>query len=215
MPRKHQTDYAAALEKDFERWDYLYEHGGRDPGYADGVGLNLVRRHIMIGRRNLEENLTLFGFPEIYYRELPPEVDNNFMARPGEIRAAARASLETYLADPDYQYILAHRDEIPEKMQNKMYIGAVLGYVSGLEHAIAEDDLVAMRRHERPDGYLDSFVYCVQRMYDFISRGMDSADAQTDDEPEDEGFEEELDEDYGEGFNEEAEQGFGGMRMSM
>jgi len=215
MPKQHQPDYAAELEKDFARWDYLYEHGGRDPGYADGVGLNLVRRHIMIDRGRLEDNPTLFGFPACYYREIPPEVDPGYMARPDEIRAAARASLEAYHADPDYQYILSHRDEIPPKLQDKMYIGAVLGYVSGLEHAIAEDDLVAMRRHESPAGYLDSFESCARRMQEFLSDGIDSADAPAPDEQEDEDIDDCYGEECGEGFDEEAEQGFGGMTMRL
>jgi len=204
MPRQHQPDYAAAVEKDFARWDYLYEHGGRDPGYADGVGLNLVRRHIMIDRGRLEDNPTLFGFPACYYREVPPEVDPGYMARPDEIRAAAKASLEAYHADPDYLFILAHRDEIPLKMQCKMYIGAVLGYASGLESAIAEDDLVAMRRHEHADSYLSSFESCARRMHEFLSDGMEIADAPTPDEPEDEDFDDGYDEDCGEHFDEEA-----------
>jgi len=214
MPRQHQTDYAAELQNDFDRWDYLYEHGGRDPGYTDGVNLNLVRRHIMIGRRRIEENLNLFGYPEIYSREVPPEVDPGYMARPDEIRVAAQISLDTYLTDPHYQFILTHRDEIPEKMQKKMYIDAVLGYAAGLERAIVEEDLVVMRRHDHASGYLESFESCAQRMQDFLSGGMDSADVPTPDEPMDEGFDDEYDEEYGEDFDED-EQDFGGMTMRM
>ena len=214
MRREHQTDYAAALEKDFERWDYLYEHGGRDPGYADGVGLNLVRRHIIHDRRNLVDNPTLFGFPECYYRKVPPEVDPGYMARADEIRTAAKASLEAYRADPSYLFVVGHRDEIPEKMRCKMYIDAVLGYAAGLERAIAEDDLVAMRRHEDPDSYLPSFESCARRMRDFLSGGMDSADAPAPDEPEDEDFDEDYDEDCGEDFDEDRQE-FGGMTMKM
>jgi len=142
MAKQHQTDHGTELERAFARWDYLYEHGRQDPGYADGVNLNLIRNHVIYHRRQLEETPTLFGFPECYYREIPPEVDNNFMARPNEIRTAARASLEAYRAAPDYQFILAHREEIPPKTRDKLCIGAVLGYVSGLEHPISEDDLV-------------------------------------------------------------------------
>ena len=203
MPKQHQIDHAAALEKDFERWDELYQHGGRDPGYADGVGLNLVRRHIMIDRKHLEDNPTLFGFPEAYYRDVPPEVDPDYMARPDEIRAAAKASLAAYRADSHHQFILAHRDEIPEKMQSKLYIGAVLGYVSGLERAIAEDDLVSMRRHEYAERYLDSFESCTQRMREFLADGLETAEEAAIDEPEDEDF------------DEEPEQEFGGMTMTM
>ena len=207
MPKKHSVDYAVELQKDFDRWDHLYQHGGRDPTWPDGVGLNLVRRHIMIDRRKLDENLNLFGYPEIYNREVPPEVDPDYMARPDEIRAAASASLEAYRADPDYQFIAEHREGIPEKTQKKLCIGAVLGYVSGLERAIGEDDLVGMRRHEDPNSYLPSFVSCAQQMCEFLFDGENFAGTQ--------GNEELEDEDYGEDFEEEPEEEFGGMTMTM
>jgi len=211
MPKQHQTDHGAELQNAFDRWDHYYEHGGRDPNYADGYNMNHLRRQIQIHRKHLEDNPTLFGFPDIYSREVPSEVDPDYMARPDEIRAAAKASLEAYRADSSYQFILAHRDEIPEKVLSKISFGAVQGYVIGLEHAISKDNLVDMRRHERPDGYLDSFESCVRRMREFMSGGIDSSDIHSNDESEDEGAEEGFDED----FDEEPEQNFGGMTMTM
>jgi hypothetical protein len=54
-----------------------------------------------------------------------------------------------------------------------------------------------MRRHERPDGYLDSFISCAQRMREFMY--------------DDEDFEEDFDEE----LCEEPEHEFGGMTMTM
>ena len=207
MAKQQYVDHGAELEKAFARWDDIHENGCNDPFWPDGVNLNLVRNHVLHHRMQLEENPTLFGFPEIYNREVPPEVNPDYMARSDEIRAAAKASLETYRADPSYQFVLAHREEIPEKMQSKLYIGAVLGYVSGLERFIAEDDLVAMRRHEHAERYLDSFEPCAQRMQEFLSDGLNPVGATVCDEPEDEGFDEEYDE--------EPEEDFGGMTMTM
>jgi hypothetical protein len=133
------------------------------------------------------------------------------MARADEIRMAARASLEAYRADPEYQFILTHREEIPPKVQKKICIGAVLGYVGGLEHAIAAGDLVSMRRHGCPDGYLRSFESCAQHVREFLNDGEDFAAIQDIEEPEDEGF----DEDHDEEFCEEPEHDFDGMTMSM
>ena len=212
MPRKQQTDPATELEKAFARWDDIYENGCNDPFWPDGMNLNLVRNHIIYYRALLEETPTLFGFPEIYNREVPPEVPQSYMARPDEIRAAAGASLEAYRADPDYQFIVDHREEIPEKMRGKLSVDVATRYVAGLELAIAKDNLVDMRRHECPDNYLGS---CAQGMRDFLSDGMDFADTPTPGEQEDEDYDEELGEDLGEDFAEEPEQGFGGMSMKM
>ena len=83
------VDYAAALENSFARWDFIHEYGCSDPFWADGVNMNLVRNHIMYYKQQLSEEATLFLLPKAYYREVPPEVDNNYMARPDEIRQNA------------------------------------------------------------------------------------------------------------------------------
>ena len=49
-------------------------------------------------------------------------------------------------------------------MLKKTTIPNILGYVSGLEHAIENDELVAMRRHRNPERYLDSFDRCKQEI---------------------------------------------------
>lgn len=146
------------------RWQQLYEKGGSDPFWEDGVNLNLVRNHIIYYRRKFEENPTLFGFPDVYYKEIPPEVDNYYMARPDEIRAAAKVSLAKYKADPNYRYILSHYEDFTPKTRNKLSIDNVIGYATGLESYIKEDKLVGMRRHEHYEHYLQSFEDCAQRM---------------------------------------------------
>jgi len=163
MKEKHE-DYDKGLQNSYDHWAYLYEHGGSDPFWEDGYNLNLVRNHILYYRGIIEENPTLFGFPDIYYKEIPPEVDNEYMARPDKIRTAARAALERYKADLNYQYLLQHRDGFTPKTRGRLCIDAVIGYATGLEHAINEDKLVDMRRHERCEGYLKSFEDCVRRM---------------------------------------------------
>jgi hypothetical protein len=197
---KPQTDYIAELQKDHERWAYLYEYGGSDPFWSDGCNLDLVRNHIINDRRMIEETMSPEDYPAIYYKEIPPKVDQDYMARSDEIRANARKSLARYKADPDYQYILRHQDDFTPKTKNKLCIENILGYAKGLESAVAEDDLVAMRRHERPDGYLKSFEDCVRRMqetpveevqmtlFSFSAGGLAEPDEDDYDEDEDEEF---------------------------
>ena len=71
---------------------------------------------------------------EIYLRDLPPEVDQNYMANTDKIREQARQSLGAYLADPNYQYLLRHRDSLSPKQSKELCVGAVLGYVAGLRN---------------------------------------------------------------------------------
>ena len=66
---------------------------------------------------------------ELYQRDLPPEVDQNYMANPDRIRVQARQSLQAYLAAPNYQYLLRHRDSLSPKQSKELCVGAVRGYV--------------------------------------------------------------------------------------
>jgi hypothetical protein len=202
--KKQQEDYAAALQQDHDRWEEIYTRGGSDPFSSDGVNLWLVRNHIMNDRRKIEETMQPDDYPDIYFKEIPPEVDKGYMARADEIRAAAKQSLSVYKADSAYQYIRRHRNDFSSKTQKKLYSDNVLNYVTGLECAIAEDDLITMRRHERPDSYLKSFEECVCKM-----RAMPPEDVQvtmfglasgSDDTPGNEGFDEDMDTDESAGM---------------
>ena len=89
--RKEKENLAEELARSFERWEYLMEHGGSDPFYADGTNMNLVRNHIIYYKRRMAEQ---YGtdyekYPEAFYRELPPEADDSYMARTGEIKDGA------------------------------------------------------------------------------------------------------------------------------
>ena len=201
MGKREQEDYAAELQKSHEHWVDLYENGGSDPFWEDGCNLHLVRNHIMYYRGKIEETMQPDEYPEIYYKEIPPEVDQKYMARPDEIRAAAKESLARYKADPNYKYILRHQDDYTPKTKKKLCIDAVIGYATGLEHFIKTDSLVDMRRHENAESYMKAFEDCVRRMqetpaeetqltlFSFSAGGLD--------EPDDDDFDKDEDEEFG------------------
>jgi hypothetical protein len=162
--KKQQEDYGKELQAAYDRWAHIYEHGASDPTWEDGVNLNLVRNHIFYYRGKIEENVSPEGYPAAYFKEIPPEVEQKYMARPDEIRAAARASLAKYMADPNYQYLLRHRDSFTPRTRDKLSIDNVIGYAAGLKASIENDNLVDMRRHERYEGYLQAFGECVHRI---------------------------------------------------
>ncbi len=159
MSRKnHETDYAAALENDYARWDKLFTEGGSDPSWADGVNLNLVRSQLLYDKEQLakQEN-SLFGLPDVYYRETPPEVDNDYMARPDEIRENARKAMEIIDADENLKFVREQAASLSEKQLKQWCIPAIINYAENLRRAIAADDLITMRRYEHPNAYLESF----------------------------------------------------------
>lgn len=58
---------------------------------------------------------------------------------------------------------------------DKICLQAVCGYVSNLRSAIERGDLVAMRRHERGDTYIDSFRNCAERLRAAIAEAATAA----------------------------------------
>ena len=149
------------LKSEYDRWNYLYTYGGQDPFWADGGNLNLMRNHIINIKRQMEEagHLT-----DTYYRELPPAVSIDYMARPDEIRANARKSLEIYKKHPDYLYLCDAIKLLNAKQIKDTSIINVIGYCQGLKLHIRDDDLVAMRRHEKPERYIEAFTDCRKRV---------------------------------------------------
>lgn len=159
MSRKnHETDYAAELERNYARWDELFAKGSSDPSWADGMNLNLVRNHILYDKEQLakQEN-SLLGLPEVYYRETPPEVDSDYMARPDEIRENARKAMEIIDADENLKFIREQLPSLSEQQRKQWFIPDIINYAENLRRAIAEDDLITMRRYECPDRFLESF----------------------------------------------------------
>ena len=152
------------IEDSYNTWDAYMNGGGSDPTWEDGCNMNLVRNHIIYYRQQLLGMCSEDQLPEIFNRELPPKVSNKFMAQPDRIREDAQRALEVYKSNETYQWCKAQAERIPEKMLKKTTIPNILGYVSGLEHAIENDELVAMRRHRNPERYLDSFDRCKQEI---------------------------------------------------
>lgn len=156
------------LKKDFQRWDYLNTHGGSDPLYEDGFNMNLVRNHILYDKRKCQEELEEKDFPEEYFRETPPQVDNYYMARMDEIRENAINTLRIYKDDKNYIFITQNIGKLNEKQKEQCYISAVMGYVTGLKNFINGNDYVGMRRHEHPERYQDSFVNCSRKIEEYL-----------------------------------------------
>lgn len=172
MAKKKEPDLEAELIQEYERWEYLREYGGSDPAWPDGVNMNLVRNHIIYLKNQIVDK---YGddkdkYPDCYFRELPSEVAGSYMARAGEIRDKAEQSLEIYLADANFQYLLVNKDLLEKKETEKICLGYVLGYVSGLAAALKNGDLVVMRRHaDRAKSYENAFADCAEKMKQILS----------------------------------------------
>jgi len=169
QPRKSKNEptveaLVAKIEDSYARWNDYMNGGGSDPSWEDGVNMNLIRNHIIYDRRQILDMVGEDNLPAIFEREIPPEVPQNFVANADGIREAAKKTLAVYKANETYLWCREQAKRIPEKLLKKTSIPNILGYVSGLESAIENDRLVDMRRHRKPDGYIESFDRCKQEI---------------------------------------------------
>ena len=172
MGKKEETDWEAELNRGYDQWEYLREYGGQDPFYDDATNMNLTRAHIIAAKKQLEEKYgeDMRKYPDIYFQELPPEVESGYMVRAGEIRDRAAEALEVYLSDVNFQYLLYHKSLLDSKDIKETCIENVLGYVSGLASALKEDSLLDMRRHALgTERYQESFAGCAEKVKKILS----------------------------------------------
>ncbi|MDR2744544.1 MAG: hypothetical protein LBB66_05040 [Desulfovibrio sp.] len=159
-----QENFVQNLINALARWQDVYENGGCDPFYSDGQNLRLIRNHILHYKRKIEETVPKESYPPEYFLPLPPVVDIDYMAKPDEIRRQAQLSLKLYKEDKNYIFLLARYNFLSRHDKESTEIEAVLNYCANLEHAVAADDLVTMRRHRNPELYLSSFRTCAARV---------------------------------------------------
>ncbi len=152
------------LKDSFTRWHHLKENGGSDPFWEDGTNMNLVRNHIFHHKQEIKNICDKEGIPlpNVYSKDTPPKVDEKYMARAEEITVKAKESLVLYENDANHIKI---KNAIGITNKEKAQIAQnILGYVDNLKKAIAENDLVTMRRHCHPEGYLKSFQEFVAQL---------------------------------------------------
>ena len=187
MPTPTLESLTIWLEREYRHWDYLYEFGGQDPFFEDGVNLDLTRNHIISIKRDIDEFMsreqeepTLFTstYPAIYYRELPPELPYDYMARPNEIRARAVEQLALYEQDPNFCYIRDHHYELfPDGQQTRAakeagFYPTQSGSVMSYRKALENDNLVDLRRmfYESYEKKAERWSELAQKMKDYLSK---------------------------------------------
>lgn len=159
----------AELEDEFTRWEYLKIHGGSDPFWADGVNMNLVRNHIIYSKKMIEE-LEPEVYPEAYLKETPLEVNPDYMARGAEIRNAAIENLEAMAGNDDFLFLRSQANALSNTERAQTSIGNVMRYDDYLREAIRSNNLVAMRRFENPERYLEDIKRCRESVEDILRK---------------------------------------------
>lgn len=155
----------AGHKQSYDRWYHYWKYGGQDPFWPDGSNMQLIRNHIIYYKRQMKELCEQIGCstPECYEDALPPEVDQSYMARRGEIESGAENALEKFENYPAYVELLTYQRKLSRKQLESISYFNVLGYVEGLRLAIDQLDHLTMRRFCRYEHYLKSFDDCLKR----------------------------------------------------
>lgn len=104
-------------------------------------------------------------YPAVYFREVPPEMEQDYLANVYAIREGAKEMLAAYLENKDLQYLVSVRDVLSGNERKRVCIDAVIGYAVGLAHAIRDEDIITMRRHAKSNGhYQESFRECAGKV---------------------------------------------------
>lgn len=171
MSLEHQLELAiSGLTNDFKRWDTVYKEGTFDPTYTDGFNLSLVRNRIVNNKTRIEALCSELGceIPEIYFRDTPPEIDRDYMAKADDIRLKARIAYVELSKSSYYKELLTYENKLSIKQLESICFFAVKGYVTRLAEAINKDNLVSMRLYIDWERYIESFKNCLERAKKFV-----------------------------------------------
>ena len=83
----------------YEKWNYFFEHGTDDINWPDGVGLNTVRKDIIIYRKVMEETCMPYEYSDFYYLNVPELMDSNFMSNSDQLKKNALLYAEKLVHD--------------------------------------------------------------------------------------------------------------------
>ncbi|MCM1299514.1 MAG: hypothetical protein NC203_05490 [Firmicutes bacterium] len=67
-------------------------------------------------------------------------------------------------ADENLKFVREQSKNLSAKQYDQLCIRYILGYAENIRSAIAEDDLITMRRYGNPERYLDSFRSAAEKM---------------------------------------------------
>ncbi len=161
QPEKSLTE---KIQDEYDRWQWYMDGNGSDPSWEDDANMNLIRNHIISYREQLLKESPDGTVPEICQRELPPIMPRGFMAKPEMLREKAQEALAVLSKNEDYLWCKANVDKLTKKEQDKVYAPTVIGYITRLEKAIKDDNLLTMRLYRNYESYYETFETCRSQM---------------------------------------------------
>lgn len=159
-----KIDFKEELRKDYEQWQDVYENGCNDPSWADGYNLNLIRNHIIYDKIQLQQILNEDKLPELNFKELPPKVDSDYIAKKEEILKNAKAYYNACVHAEGWNRLKDAFDFLDENDQEQKSMRFLVSRVTWLKKYIENEEYVAMRRHKDPTDMINKINKCAERL---------------------------------------------------
>lgn len=99
------ADVRIELDRLYQNWKTSFEYGTEDPNWEDGIGLNNIRKSIMVLKDLCKELLLEEEYPQTFYAELPPELPNSYMVNEAKLKETAIEYAEKIRNDTLYKSI--------------------------------------------------------------------------------------------------------------
>ena len=159
-----KQNYLKELEKDYKHWQDVYKNGCNDPSWADGINLNLIRNHIIYDKIQLKESMSEAELPELYFKELPPEVDVEYIAKKEEILKNAKAYYNACIHAEGWNRLEDAFDFLDENDQEQKSMRFLVSRVTWLKKYIENEKHVPMRTHKIPTDMINKINKCAERL---------------------------------------------------
>ncbi|MCI9092426.1 MAG: hypothetical protein HFF36_01375 [Coprobacillus sp.] len=143
---KEKIELVEILEERFQHYEEVLENGCDDPLWADGLNLNLIRNHIIIAKRNIEEEFSIDEYPDVYYKKTPEKINDDYMVKADEIREKAKEVLMMFRSYPHLHELESASYYLDKNQLVNTGIEGALCLIKNLDEAMKEDNLVGMRR---------------------------------------------------------------------
>ena len=146
----------AECEHEYATWKNIRQNGCRDPCWADGVNLNLVRNHIIYAKEKIKEYCEQEGVDTspIFLLELPPQVAPNFMTNAESIKENAKLLLTKIEQMTEYAELMNIHCELSDEQRKTCGSARFFSQIQWLKQSVARNEFVEMRRFVWQEEYL-------------------------------------------------------------
>lgn len=156
------------LKEYFEEWERIRENGVYDFLCTDGEVLNTMRYSIINLKKEIENNFDSTDYPEIYYRDNPPVMSEEYMANSEDIVESAQYNLNLF--KQSFSLII---DMAEMNIKDDSWTESdlrITNFVRKYQNAIENNDLVSMRWINR---YFMDYYQSMGRIFGYSAMKMD------------------------------------------